>query len=226
MSCSMCENLIRIEGLTLPDQNCPHRFCYDCIQRHVQYRNCCPHCHRGIHFIQKVNCDTGCFVGGVEYVTTPEHDAQVTPHRSQLTPRTRRLVYGQSPEPAVSVTPLRPQITPIARRLNFEETDHSRATKRKLTYSDNLPSPKHFKSSLECSILDTSASLFSPVHLEESMIVCNPPENYNDFLPDLTSTRMVAENVPDTSDDFIPILSSTMNTETLEFNLVCMYLGY
>ena len=64
------------------------------------------------------------------------------------------------------------------------------------------------------------------MHLEESMIVCNPPENYNDFLPDLTSTRMVAENVPDTSDDFIPILSSTMNTETLEFNLVCMYLGY
>ena len=81
-------------------------------------------------------------MGGVEYVTTPEHDAQVTPHRSQLTPRTRRLVYGQSPEPAVSVTPFRPQLTPIARRLNFEEKKKlSRATKRKLTYSDNLPSP-------------------------------------------------------------------------------------
>ena len=60
-------------------------------------------------------------MGGVEYVTTPEHDAQVTPHRSQLSPRTRRLVYGQSPEPTVPVTPFRPQLTPIVRRLNFEE---------------------------------------------------------------------------------------------------------
>ena len=80
-------------------------------------------------------------MGGVEYVTTPEYDAQVTPHRSQLTPRTRRLVYGQSPEPTVPVTPFRPQLTPRARRLNFKEKKLSRATKRKLTYSDNLPSP-------------------------------------------------------------------------------------
>ena len=140
-------------------------------------------------------------MGGIEHVTTPEQDAQVTPHRSQLTPRTRELVYGPSPEPTVPVTPFRAHQTPTARRLIFDDTTPSRGAKRKLTYDEIYPSPKQLKSSLEFSVLDTSASLFSPIQHDESIMVRDPPESYNDFQPDLTSTRMVADSLLDTRDD-------------------------
>ena len=202
MSCSICREVLVIEAITLPE-DCPHRFCFSCIEAHVRFRNCCPRCHRGIKFIQLAHACTGAFVGQVMLVPSPEHDAQVTPHRSQLSPEGQmeldRMMKSPSPATPDPTTPARPQdcYSPLRVKRRLAYPSRCPPAKRRLTYQEEPEQKPTADKAIQCCIVSSTSPL-----LNCSNDLFDDELDYKEFQPPRTSTPV------------------------MDFERVCMYLGY